>query len=477
MIKNDRAYRVTRAAAEKFERALADREAKPLGEGDSKVGRAAELSGLRAQLGDLRAQLADYERLRAGGIEELPAATSLEEIPALLIRARIAQGLSHEQLGEMLGVKAQQIQRWEEDDYQSAAFWRLADIAEALGLSIDIRARLPEPSVPDVGVVVDKLTKAGVDKGFVQQKLVPAPGEACDDKGTARLLAARFEAVFGCSIPELIAANDAEPWTRRAVANARFKIPANAKEASVAVFSIYARYLAEALCDAQPKARSDRLPEEWASMRSWLFDGGRPDLRTGVARLWSAGVPVLPLSSKGGPHGACWRIRGRGAVVLKQPVRTASRWLFDLVHELRHLVEAGESDEFELLEGEGTSDGRRLSPEEERAHAFAAAVLLAGRADALYEAVGREAGMQAGRMKGAIVRVAQSEGVQVGLLAEHVAFRFCQETGGNIWGAAYKLQEQADMEPFAVVREVLLESIDPAGIPEPAGGLLRQALH
>ena len=34
----------------------------------------------------------------------------------------------------------------------------------------------------------------------------------------------------------------------------------------------------------------------------------------------------------------------------------------------------------------------------------------------------------------------QAEGVQVGLLAEHVAFRFCQETGGNIWGAAHILK-------------------------------------
>lgn len=476
MIKNDRAYRVTKAAAERFERALAEHEAKPLDEGSSDIARTAELSALLAQLGELRAELAEYEELRAGGVEKLDA-TRLENLPALLIRARIAEGLTHEQLGERLGVKPQQIQRWEDDDYQSAAFWRLIEVAEALGLSVDLHVRLPEPSVPDVGIVVEKLRKAGIDKAFLEQRLVPLPGETTDPKDSGRVLAARFEAIFGRSFPELVAANDDQLWGHRVVGNARYKVPARTKEAPVAVFSAYAHFLASALCEAQPKARSASLPEDWATMRSWLFRNGKPDLRMAVARLWDAGIPVLPLSSKGGPHGACWRIRGRGAVVLKQPVRTASRWLFDLVHELRHLVEAGDRDEFEFLEGEGTSDGRRLSAEEERAHAFAADVLLRGQADALYEAVARDARNQAARMKGSIVRIGKAEGIEVGLLANHAAFRFWQATGENIWGVAHKLQQEVDTEPFAVVRDVLLEKLDLRILPEPAGGLLRQALH
>jgi hypothetical protein len=196
----------------------------------------------------------------------------------------------------------------------------------------------------------------------------------------------------------------------------------------------------------------------------------------GVTRLWKAKIPVLPLASKGGPHGACWRVGGRSAVVLKQPAKTASRWLFDLVHELCHLKEAGDSEDFELLEGEGTSDTRRLAPEEARAHAFAADVLLAGRSDALYTAVVRDASGEAKRMKNALVRVAHAEGVEVGLLAQYAAFRFFQEKGENIWGVAQKLQEQAYEQPFIIVRDVLLEQIDMSKIPQPAHGLLLQAL-
>jgi DNA-binding XRE family transcriptional regulator len=138
MIKNERAYKVAKAAASRFQRALAAHEAKPAG--DDPIGHGAEIAALRAQLRDLGDQVTAYKALRAGGIKTLTAAT-VQDLPALLIQARIACGLTHAQLAERLDVKPQQIQRWEDDDYQSAAFWRLADIADALGLSVTIRAK------------------------------------------------------------------------------------------------------------------------------------------------------------------------------------------------------------------------------------------------------------------------------------------------------------------------------------------------
>lgn len=84
--------------------------------------------------------MAAYEHLRSGFVETLTV-SRLEDVPALLIRARIAQGVTHAQLAVRLEVKPQQIQRWEDDDYQSAAFWRLVDVADALGLAFEISAR------------------------------------------------------------------------------------------------------------------------------------------------------------------------------------------------------------------------------------------------------------------------------------------------------------------------------------------------
>jgi AcrR family transcriptional regulator len=61
---------------------------------------------------------------------------SLDALPRVLIQARIAAGLTQEDLAARLGVKPQQIQRYEASDYQAASFARLREIARLLGLRV-----------------------------------------------------------------------------------------------------------------------------------------------------------------------------------------------------------------------------------------------------------------------------------------------------------------------------------------------------
>ena len=51
----------------------------------------------------------------------------------LLIRARIAQGLSQKSLAGRLGLKEQQIQRYEASEYASASLARIRSVAEVWG--------------------------------------------------------------------------------------------------------------------------------------------------------------------------------------------------------------------------------------------------------------------------------------------------------------------------------------------------------
>ncbi|HEY0834207.1 MAG TPA: helix-turn-helix transcriptional regulator [Azospirillum sp.] len=478
MIKNEREYKVTKTAVARFRDALAAHQAANHA-GRDPVSVQAEASAIQAQLEDLEAAVADYDRLASGGIEALEV-SRVEDLPKLLIQARIASGLTHEKLAERLGVKPQQIQRWEDDDYQTASFWRLIEVAEALGLSFSITASLPQPSAPSIPVAVDKLKAVGIDKGFLTSRLVPpadepAGGAERSTHDCAQLFASRVEAIFGKPFQDLVAINDDDPWWGRAVANARYKLGATAKEKPVAFYSAYAHFLASALCRTMRGPVDRDLPLDWRAMRTLLFRDGRPDLAMAVRRTWELGIPVLPLCDKGTFHGACWRIDWRGAVVLKQPMQTASRWLFDLVHELYHLAEAGPCQEFAAIEADGTSDGRRLADEELRAHAFAADVLLNGKADVLYEMVSKEAKGRMAWVKGAVQKVAAAEGVGVGLLANLVAFRLGQEKDENWWGAAKNLQAD-DAPPYDTVRQILLQAVDLNAVEEPAGGLLRQAV-
>jgi ribosome-binding protein aMBF1 (putative translation factor) len=97
--------------------------------------RKAQEEGLRSQLDDLQAQIEEYEALRSGS-RRARELRSLEEIPRALIEARIAAGLSQRELARALGIKEQQVQRYEATEYASASLARVITVARALGVEV-----------------------------------------------------------------------------------------------------------------------------------------------------------------------------------------------------------------------------------------------------------------------------------------------------------------------------------------------------
>jgi ribosome-binding protein aMBF1 (putative translation factor) len=140
MIKNERQYRITKAQAERFEQTVAEVTASPNRAIHPKL-RNAELDGLRSQLEDLRRELQEYEALRSGK-RRVIALDSIEELPKSLIQARIAAGLSQEDLAAKLGLKPQQVQRYEATNYQSASLERVNEVLHVLGVELRHRAEL-----------------------------------------------------------------------------------------------------------------------------------------------------------------------------------------------------------------------------------------------------------------------------------------------------------------------------------------------
>src|SRR5215471_2852389 len=97
---------------------------------------------MESQLEELREELAEYEALRNGHIAVLEL-DSLDKLPEALIRARIAAGLTQKQLAQRLGLKEQQIQRYEAKRYAGASLQRIQAVAEALGATIREQVVLP----------------------------------------------------------------------------------------------------------------------------------------------------------------------------------------------------------------------------------------------------------------------------------------------------------------------------------------------
>ncbi len=135
MIKNERQYRITKTQARRFEQTLnelmsgsfGDEELHPL------IVKARE-DAIRSQLSELRSELEEYEALKAGKFE-LDDLCVVSGLPAMLIKARIARGMSQRDLAERIGLKAQQIQRYEATDYASASLSRIREIVS--GLSVE----------------------------------------------------------------------------------------------------------------------------------------------------------------------------------------------------------------------------------------------------------------------------------------------------------------------------------------------------
>ncbi len=90
---------------------------------------------------------------------------TLDDIGARLVRARRDRGLTQRDLGVLVGVKQQQIARWEKTAYQAASLERVRAVAAALGVGDHPEADVPlaaEDTGPYGGPGAAELRRAGL---------------------------------------------------------------------------------------------------------------------------------------------------------------------------------------------------------------------------------------------------------------------------------------------------------------------------
>ncbi|MBI1777196.1 MAG: helix-turn-helix transcriptional regulator [Proteobacteria bacterium] len=482
MITNERQYKITRAEADNFRRALADLAA----EGGAREGVhprliQAEREALESQLEDLRAELSEYERLKAADMAVI-SINSFDELAEGLIKARIVAGLSQKALADRLGMKEQQIQRYEAERYASTSFERLRKVADAIG--VRIRNDILLPVAPDsFNGLVSKLRQVGLDRDFLVTHLLSsidaarAAGEVPteDDGALSAKATAALGRVFGWTPDNLFGAQPlAAP--RFAAAEARFKIPAGRNLADTTLYAAYANYLSVVVLKGSSNLPKTLIPTAARTMRYAIVERYAVlTLSSTLRYAWDIGVPVLPLKNRGTFHGACWRYQGRNVVVLKQSSKHEARWLFDLLHELFHAAQRPEAETMEVIEADETSPERRKSDEEVAASQFAGDVVLDGRAEELAQACVAAARNSVERLKRVVPTVAKREGVDIGALANYLAFRLSWQNI-NWWGAAANLQT-GDTDPWTIARDVFFERFPFAIDSDLDRQLLERSLH
>lgn len=479
MIKNERQYRITKAQLAEFDATLAQIEQEPAAALPQLLQRA-QADAMRSQRADLQAAVDDYETLKQHRPSVIEA-RSLDELPRALIRARIALGLSQKDLAEKMGLKEQQLQRYEATDYESASLSRIQEVASALGVHVSESVSLPMHTLTADSLYA-RLDTAGIERSFLLDRLLPSDvavglesGPTQADNPWVSKASEVLCRVFQWDVQALSGTRPLEVATE-GLATARFKIPGGAHGRRLHAYIAYAHYLGMVVasaCDRMPKVG---LALDAGSLREAI---AARDPEFGLATVlhffWDHGVPVLPLSDSGAFHGACWRIGGRNVVVAKHRSRFLARWVFDLLHEWHHAGQSPHEESHSWIEDSELTSTRRTSPEEQAASRFAGNVVLNGQAEALVAKCVSAAKGRIPMLKSIVPNVARDVGVNVDHLANYMGWRLSLQ-GENWWGAANNLQTQIG-DPFAIARDVFYERFDFGRLNPIDARLLNRALQ
>lgn len=456
MITNEREFRIVRAQASRLELALAEMAASPTPPDVDPRLHDAATAALKEQVTELREDLEAYQALREGTQTTFDV-ESLDQLPIALIRARIASGMTQRNLAERLGMREQQIQRYEASHYKSASFARLLEVAHALGVTVRPAVQLAENGWPRL---ISRLKPYGFTSAFIRSHLLDGP-VAEEELNSPSVIRAAWETVARIfeSTLEVVAGDQPLVLPAPLLRTSRLKVPKGANTPVLLAYCAYARRLALGAIKASSHIPLRQVPTDPIALRQLLLARyGTIDLSSTLRLAWDLGVVIVPLSDPSGFHGAVWRFEGRNVIFLKQRTRSSARWLIDLLHEIFHAGQepnALERSVIDFIDFLHSSD-----EEEEQATEFASDVVLTERAEDLFLELVNISDGQVDRFKGLLPQIAARADVPPDAFANYVAWRL--EHNGhssfNWWGAATNLQ-QDNSTTIALARDLCFENL------------------
>lgn len=164
MIKDDLHYHNVQSWVQKFEQALLqlEKNENERAKDDPQL-REIYMNEVQRKLDDLRKEIGEYETLITHDFQT-PLVLNIEninELPLLLIKARMAAKLSQKELADLAGLSEAQIKEYEDKDYETASFLDVMAVFDAL----DIKIKKGEFLVP-----LDKLRRTPITKEELMSK-------------------------------------------------------------------------------------------------------------------------------------------------------------------------------------------------------------------------------------------------------------------------------------------------------------------
>lgn len=192
---------------------------------------------------------------------------SLAELPDALVRARTGSGLTQRELAGRLGLKEQQIQRYEIENYASASLSRLQEVMHALGVELQAGLELPAHEMP-LTRLRQHLTLLGFNRHFIDRRLLR---DAPENPSSAKVmeLAERAARLFDLPVHKIFSG---EAQLGDLATSARFK---TAKNVAPIPLDAYTRY-AESIADIVLRATQHLTPQ--------ALPGSAHEVRTEIER-------------------------------------------------------------------------------------------------------------------------------------------------------------------------------------------------
>lgn len=135
MIKNEKQYKISKKLLSELNRKIYD--AQKGVEGDEKKQLIVDsLIRLKGQVAD---ELNEYETLKAGKTAKLKE-RNISELPSLITEYKIANNLTQKDLSQQLGLKEQQLQRYEAEGFKTVSFQNLVKFLDLMKLNLTIKA-------------------------------------------------------------------------------------------------------------------------------------------------------------------------------------------------------------------------------------------------------------------------------------------------------------------------------------------------
>jgi HTH-type transcriptional regulator / antitoxin HipB len=169
MILNEIQYKVTQTKLEALEKELEMFNPPPDNLHPRQI--LSRTNSLNFLIDTLKQEMLDYDHLKSAVINDFPI-HSIQELPIIIIKARITRGMTQKDLSEKIGIQEEQLQRHEAHEYYGVEFNLLQKIMSVLDITFSSALiHLKEPSASAESIKNDTLTEASLGSNILTTTL------------------------------------------------------------------------------------------------------------------------------------------------------------------------------------------------------------------------------------------------------------------------------------------------------------------